>query len=754
MNPRKIELENFLSYAKESFDFTKFDSATVIGKNGAGKSSFCTDAITWALFGQGTRDSASSNKNYVKQGAEECHVTFEFELNDNIYKIYRGFNAITKKSSLSFCAVEEYGEVPVATGNIKETQECIEKTLRLNYLTFTSSSMILQNNTNMFCEGMTDMERKKALLNILGVNVWDNYAKKVKDEIKELSQKKTFAEENVKKFNETISLESEYVKQRENYKTLLSNQKTNIQKIKDNMTVLSQKLSDMSAIKQKIDLMEKQKNDYQNIFNNNIANITANESKKQEAEKQIEKYEDNIQKAKKIIEIKDQILQAEEVTAKLQEYINTEEQKKNQYNIFYSEWNQAKSKSQQWEKHHTNEINSLNVMMGEYKKQSAVLSQIPCAKETSAKCPLLTLAYEAQNKLTEAENKMVQLNSENNPFVAEIENKEKLMNENLYSEENIKNAKKQMNDWKPFYDLIPSLKIADERIADFQRIIESYKQEITNKSKENEEIVKKNENIQKEISSLANQINSENSSLQNYEETKREYSNSETVLQNAENDEKNYIQQIAILDTQLTQIEGAKKEMSLAENERKEILNQLYYLGILNDACSKKAGVPSFIIENALPALEAETNKILDEIIDGRLQMQFVTQIETGKNTVQEVFKILIKDYTDNGIGFSRDFSTYSGAEKFIVALALRIATSRFLVSRTSASVQLFVLDEGVSCADAENKEAIMTAIKNTSSYFKKILFITHNQELEDVFDAKILVTKDSESSHLSLETA
>ena len=68
MIPVKLRMKNFLSYEDEEFDFTKITAATVVGKNGAGKSSFCTDAISWSLYGIGSKGGANDNHNYVTQG--------------------------------------------------------------------------------------------------------------------------------------------------------------------------------------------------------------------------------------------------------------------------------------------------------------------------------------------------------------------------------------------------------------------------------------------------------------------------------------------------------------------------------------------------------------------------------------------------------------------------------------------------------------------------------------------------------------
>ena len=69
---------------------------------------------------------------------------------------------------------------------------------------------------------------------------------------------------------------------------------------------------------------------------------------------------------------------------------------------------------------------------------------------------------------------------------------------------------------------------------------------------------------------------------------------------------------------------------------------ELRTINIFQDACSKKSGVPSFIVENAVPELASIANKVLDNMLDGRLQLRFDTQMETKTTkNLKEVLKII-----------------------------------------------------------------------------------------------------------------
>ena len=69
------------------------------------------------------------------------------------------------------------------------------------------------------------------------------------------------------------------------------------------------------------------------------------------------------------------------------------------------------------------------------------------------------------------------------------------------------------------------------------------------------------------------------------------------------------------------------------------------------------------------------------------------------------------------------------------------------MAHRAGAEIKLFALDEGIGCADATNRQAILDAILAVSDEFGKTLVVTHLDELKEAFPQRIEVTKDSEGS-------
>lgn len=177
MIPIKLTITGFLSYHDTvELDFTSFDLACISGPNGAGKSSLL-DAFTWALFGQARkRDESVIN---LQSSAAEVALVFEYE--GNTYRVQRTLPK-GKTTSLEFQILEpQDGKWKVLTGHtLRDTQNYIEHTLRLDYETFVNASFFLQGKADQFTQQKAS-DRKRILGSILGLEVWETYRQRVNE---------------------------------------------------------------------------------------------------------------------------------------------------------------------------------------------------------------------------------------------------------------------------------------------------------------------------------------------------------------------------------------------------------------------------------------------------------------------------------------------------------------------------------------------------------------------------------------------
>ncbi|NLO82431.1 MAG: SMC family ATPase [Clostridiales bacterium] len=174
-----------------------------------------------------------------------------------------------------------------------------------------------------------------------------------------------------------------------------------------------------------------------------------------------------------------------------------------------------------------------------------------------------------------------------------------------------------------------------------------------------------------------------------------------------------------------------KKRAELGELQKKlEIYNTLALI-------YGKRGIQAAIIENAIPELQDEANRILAKITDGRLAVEFLTQRDTKAGSVVETLDIKISDGMD-----TRKYETYSGGEEFRINFAIRIALAKILANRAGANMRMLILDEGFGVLDEQGRERLVEVINAIRDEFDKILVITHVQELKDSFPVQIEVVK------------
>ena len=151
-----------------------------------------------------------------------------------------------------------------------------------------------------------------------------------------------------------------------------------------------------------------------------------------------------------------------------------------------------------------------------------------------------------------------------------------------------------------------------------------------------------------------------------------------------------------------------------------------------------KNGIQAIMIENAIPELEEEANRILSRVSDNAMHVTLETQRDTRTGGVAETLDIKISD--DLG---TRNYELFSGGEAFRINFALRIALSRMLARRAGARLRTLVIDEGFGTQDTQGLERLVEVIKAIRDDFAKIIIITHLRELKNAFETHIEVTKD-----------
>lgn len=195
-------------------------------------------------------------------------------------------------------------------------------------------------------------------------------------------------------------------------------------------------------------------------------------------------------------------------------------------------------------------------------------------------------------------------------------------------------------------------------------------------------------------------------------------------------------------------MQSSKDELEAYQNKRNELdeakqaLEDYTFLA----ECFGKKGIQAIIIENAIPEIETDANRLLSRLTDNKMHISLVTQQKNKSGNISETLDIAISD--DLGI---RSYELYSGGEAFKVNFAIRVALSRLLARRAGAKLETLIIDEGFGSQDDQSRDKLVKAIRSIQSDFARILVITHFADVKDMFPTHIQINKSSGVSNIEL---
>jgi DNA repair protein SbcC/Rad50 len=195
------------------------------------------------------------------------------------------------------------------------------------------------------------------------------------------------------------------------------------------------------------------------------------------------------------------------------------------------------------------------------------------------------------------------------------------------------------------------------------------------------------------------------------------------------------------LETRLRECEGLREReeqtRTALERARRE---ESIYVDLVT--AFGRNGVQAFIVDAVVPEIEAEANRLLEMMSDGRMRVRLETQRATRAGDLAETLDIVIAD--ESG---PRDYEMYSGGEAFRINLALRIALSKLLARRAGAPLPTLIIDEGFGSQDATGRERLIEAVSAIRDDFQCLLVVTHIEEMKQQFDTRIEVRKGERGS-------
>ncbi len=721
MEPMKLTLSNFLSYRDDSVDLEPVVCAALVGDNGAGKSSLL-DALTWALYGQGTKGGARDLDNYVTRGEAEARVDLEFRLQGEMYRVVRARNASKGKSVLELFVLDD-GWRPLSGKTITETQTIIEQTLRMDYRTFTSSALVLQGQSDSFTAAMTDAERKDALGRILGLDIWDKLQERARERARGLKAQAQAVEQSKARLQVTLERKAELAAQHDQLAALIDAKTRAIEPLAQTVLDLEAQIRQKPALEQAIA-------DVQSDIQRQKDELQIARSASERAKQQVSQIEAQILAAQGILCRAAEIEAAVEMAEAIQADVTAYDTRAREHMRLSGELQSQRNRAALWDRTWAAELAKFEAGIKNATEQAAVLGKVPCGENEKAACPLLGLARRAAEQAETATTRLAKLQAESNPYAGAVAQIESQIAALGYDPAAHDAARAALADVRSVASLLPQLQAATTRVEELRARIAEAQSAMADLESRHTELTERWQAAMQRWQTLEQELRGLAPIAQTLAQRQAE-------LAQARREEAGLRTEIGRVEAAYEQVGKAEIELAALEGQTKALTEELAIYELLDQACGKK-GVPALIIENAVPEIERLTNDMLSRMAGGRLAVQLDTQIE-GKTTgtVQEVLRVTVLEE-----GTERPYQTYSGAERFMVDLALRVALSKFLAHRAGAEIKLFVLDEGLGACDQTNRQAVMDAIGAVAQEFAKVLVITHIAELQDSFPQQIVVTK------------
>lgn len=760
---KSIDMQNFNKYGKGPNKIT-FDKELYVikGPTGAGKSSIL-DAITFALFKRSTRKDVGLNLDEIlyKNG----YVTLEMLIGDNTLTVKRSH----KSPKLNIKLDNE----PLYLGlKIPEKEKKIEEIIGYDYEGFISSFFIRQQELQIF-SNLTSSERHERLVKLFKLKIFQNIYKKLKSTLNGFQREQDNlqgeiiglgrrVEELPQKEND-LKVKTEELDTREKERDLLS---TEVQDLRDQIDNVQEGGSKYASTQKESEdtkqEIEKKKNEI-NDYKNQQTEFTELQNKL----KGLKEYKEERIQLETQKEIIEKIIHEKElIQSELNKFQNLIKQAKKQYNdqqedlegqIITKDSRLSKLKVAMTKEEAFTTLRSDGILTERLSRLKDV--EIPMAQEYNDNNRLrefTSLVDETQKELSIIQPKQKKISKD--IFIADEIQEDK----NALTEKVAKIEQKKQEEMRKFDGDIKNLEKTIEKrglIEDTEAklgIIKSELQKVQQKEQEKEDlenrlIQKKNyslliEKEEKEIMELNKKLDTLNKELvkleisyQKYLELSELFGKLQQQLQELENVVKGLQVEIEYITKDVNEIQKTEAEVKKIKKELKQFKDKIEVYTILRQDIFHLNGVPKFAIEKILPAISIRASEILSDLTDCKFNQ--ITFFPLGGNRVG--FEIYVFDGERN-----REASSFSGGEKTQINAAIRFAIMERIAEIPDTTGAVFrksntlFIDEGdLGTLDDESaRQRFVDKIFELKSMFKKIILITHLEDVAEQFPNRIMI--------------
>jgi len=772
-----IKVKNFRVLKRLSISFP--DAVIgVIGPNGAGKSSL-VEAIAWALYGnQAARSGKAEIKSIFAGRYDDCEVSLRFTINEEKYHVIRRLVGSSERPE-----VELYrGEASESVG-VNETKRYVGELLGLDWKGFLTSFLARQQELNALSD-LQPSKRRDHLAGMLGIERLDRAIQNVKEDSRANQRQVGFLERQLVeteqielRIKELIERISQLSQQANRLDTARKTAEAAFTEVQAKFLKVQQAKSDWLQFQARLEAEEKTKAnlsqqlqgfkqeasklaDYQQELaqlENKLADLTSLKQRLEVMKQAKGRLEMRSELAKQMTELSNEKRQIDECLV-ADEKLLTEysrqlgkipenirdllldnqrrlEQARNEYSRLSSEKRSMKRDIDKLRKqmadiaqlgpdsvcdrclrplgndlpeikaHLSNELSQLDAQVQELN------SRLRVKEEEGTK--LKASAQELEKKANARYELSIKNEACLNEQKSHMERKESLLSKLTRASQQHDQLKQIEFDEAQFSAMASKVAQLEHDQSRFDQLKGSLSR-LPAVSQAIEEYTGKVAATNKEVTRLESELERLAYSEKEFEEVKKSFEEAQRQFETAKNE---YLAASKEVELNQKELEGKQEQMKRFQQTAQELedcrTNQYYGEKLAN----LFAQFRTELIAGIRPTLTEISSRLISDMTNGKYSL-----VE-----LDEKYNLRVMDYGQY-FGVER----FSGGEKDLANLCLRLAISLALTESAGLDRSFVILDEVFGSQDDERKELIVKALANLKARFPQILLITHVEDLKD----------------------
>ena len=664
----KVELGNFLSHSSTKLEFGK--GVTVfVGHNGAGKSSVI-DAITFALFGEHTRN---SNKGLVRRGSNQAYAKVDFSVSGRLFEAVR---KIDSKGTLSaqFFEKRDGNLVPLASGERRQFGESmtkeIESLIGMDFDKLKVASIVQQGELNSIIDA--DPKKFKELVNaIIGIDKLDTafgLMKEVVENFRESIRKKLeYDDTDIETLRVKIDLATREMKEAEPQKEELETKK---QKQESELNLLQDKISIESPKEAKIKELDTRKSELVRYVKAAISSL----------QKEISEKERKLSDCQGCF---DHVFSKKEIELKIEKAENELESTRN-------------------------EIRDLSEKVGKLDGQEELAGKL---KLKDGRCPVCDSTVDTLNPLFQEEHIRDEITRIRQKIASLTKAEKETFQQRRELEQRYQKALKAENTLRAHAIQNPKdLAQLEKEISRLKNNIQKIPPNLDSGNLMYLAIDSHSETLLETISALQ-------------EETKGfdlvEFKNLKVAFDKAR-------KSLSLIDQELGAI---TQKLLAAKEQQKKISQTLDELGLVKQYVLQLDEIRTQIFNRDGPVATSLRSWALNLISEKASEYLAAFNVKIQRVLLKEKARdVRISCYSGNTV---LDLESLSGGEKVSVALALRLGMAHIL---GSSNLSFIILDEPTTHLDEERRKSLVgvlsQAFEANLGSISQFIIITHDSEI------------------------